>query len=348
MATDIRTLGALPDGSTDCAAIINSGLLSGDVIIQNGVFVISTSIKIPSNRTVYIKNAKIKLTNGSYNNFFCNSDFTGNTNINIIGQGNAVLDGNTANNNDSYATYSKNTLNSYRYCGIYFDNVNGFQIKGIKMVDRPHFAMLFHNCYGSVGTPAVLKDVYINYYTLTANQDGIDWSWGCHDVDVDDCRGWSADDWRITCAGAYGDFVRPVAGYNVGDIYNLDIDGDIIMSAHNGALLPIICSGGNKIHDINVNNAHMYVAGSLIFSQYGAPYEGVPAPTKDEIYNITMDQVIFDYKGVNPTNYVCAIGESCKDVTITNFTNNTGKALYTESGGLDVQNFKINGTDQSP
>ena len=304
-----RTYGEVPDGTTDNATILNTALTSGNITLKDGVFLISSSLKIPSGRTIYMKNAKLKLSNSSFDNFFRNSDFTGgNTNINIVGQGNAVLDGNTANNTDvAYSTYGKSGLNSHRYCGMFFSNVNGFSITGLKMVDRPHFAMLFHKCHGAVGSEGVVKDIYINFYQKTVNQDGIDWSWGCHDVKIDDCRGYSADDWRIVCAGAYGDFIPQTTGWNIGDIYNIVANGDVIMSAENGALLPIICSGGNKIHDITVNNAHMYVAGSLIFSQYGAPYEGLPAPTKNDIYNINMDSIIFDYKGTNPTNYVCAI-----------------------------------------
>ena len=122
-AIDVRTYGAIPDGVTDSAASINSALLVGNVIIQNGKFLLSESIKIPSNRTVYIRNAKIKLADTIYDNFLRNSDFVnGNTSVNVIGIGNAVFDGNSVNNLDGYATYGPtgypHSEFGYRYFGI--------------------------------------------------------------------------------------------------------------------------------------------------------------------------------------------------------------------------------------
>lgn len=349
MATDVRSLGASPAGLVSCSALVNAGIAGGgEFLFQNGTFLLDESIKIPSNTTIYIKNAKIRMADASYDNFFRNSDFTGgNENVKIIGLGNAVLDGNSANNDDDYATYGgTNQADSYKYMGIMFSGVNGFEISGLKMVDNAHYAILIHKSFGSVGNEAIIKDIYLNYYTLTANQDGIDYAWGCHDINVSNCRGYTADDWRIFAAGVTGDFIPRITNWNVGDIYNMTATDDFIFNAKNGSLCALICGEGNKVHDIDISDAKIVSGGSVMFSSYGATFEGDP-PIKDDLYNITMDNILVTAitGWVYPNLF--SIGESCKDITITNLTNNSGKTLYVEGEDLDVENFTINGAQQS-
>jgi hypothetical protein len=58
---DVKTFGATGDGTTDDAASIQAAVNAGNIIIQNGTFKLTTSIKIPSNRTVYLWNCKVKM-----------------------------------------------------------------------------------------------------------------------------------------------------------------------------------------------------------------------------------------------------------------------------------------------
>lgn len=346
MAIDVRTLGASPAGLVSCADVINTGIAGGgEFIFQNGVFLLDKSIKIPSNTTIYIKNAKIKMADESYDNFFRNSDFVnGNLNVNIIGQGHAVLDGNSANNDDEYATYGgKQEENSYKYVGIIFSGVNGFRISGLKMVDNSHYGILLHKSHGSVDSKAIISDIYLNYYTLLKNQDGIDMANGCHDIDFSDIRGYTGDDWRMFFAGVVGDFVPQLTDWNVGDVYNITAEGDIVFNSLYGSICPVICGSGNKVHDVSISSARIFLGGSIIFSNYAATWEG-EAPSKNDLYSFSLDNIVIDNCS---RDYLFTIGESCKDFAITNLTNNSGKDLYDEGADLDVENFTINGVQQS-
>jgi polygalacturonase len=339
---DVRSYGAVPDGTTDCASAINTAIIAGDIIIKDGVFLLSESIKIPSNRTAYIKNAKIKMADESYDNFFRNSDFVnGNSNCNIIGQGNAVLDGNAVNNDDSYATYGGTafTDNAYHYNGIMFSGVNTFEISGLKMVDRMHFAGLFHKC-----TNGTIDDIFLNFKTQLANQDGFDFCWGCNNITINNYRVRSSDDTTLLNVGNKEGFVPKVmANYDSGDIHDIDYTNVIIYGGiDHAALLPIIAGEGNKIYDCSMSNVTAYLIGAVIFSNY-VGYWTIP-PAKEDISGITIDNITVVS---NSRDYLCVIGESCQNIAITNLTNNSGKALYSEEAALDVVNFKINGVEQS-
>jgi hypothetical protein len=339
---DVRTFGAIGNGVTDDITAINNGLITGDITIQNGIFLISASIKIPSNRTVYIKNAKIKMADESYDNFFRNSDFVnGNSNINIIGQGNACLDGNVVNNDDDYATYGPMTSDTiYRYIGICYNKVTTFEISGLTIVDFPHWFMsIGHSSAG------VIHDLRLNIYTTTMNQDGIDCGYS-HDIEVYNIYGYAADDFM--CHGCSVNktlgliVVRDDPSYFIGDHYNINIH-DCINYSTTARGLTLLYGDGNKLHDLKYDNVRIKICVSLFYFGFITPYYET-APTKDDCYNITSDGVIVD---IATDAHVIEVFDDCKDVTITNLTNNTGKALYSEAANLDVVSFLVNGVDQS-
>ena len=186
--SDIRRYGAVPDGTTDCASAINTALTAGNITIPDGTFLINSAITVPSNRSIDIKNAKIRVGNTTYDNLFRNSDFSGgNTNITIKGLGNATLDGNAANNNDSYVTHGgKDTALSYKYIGIMMSNVANLRLSGLRFVDSSHYAVLLHKI-----NTFIVDDIYFNHYTVTANQDGCDLVWGCYDGTINNLRGYT-------------------------------------------------------------------------------------------------------------------------------------------------------------
>jgi hypothetical protein len=337
MANDVRRYGAVPDGTTDCINAINTGLLAGDVIIQNGVFLISASIKIPSNKTVYIKNAKIKMANSSYDNFFRNSDFSGgNNNINIIGQGMAILDGNSANNDDDYATYGLRTNSSYRYIGIIFCNVTTFSISGIQVADHPHWTIyLQKSSFGSV------HDIYINQYLLTVNQDGIDMGHGSHDIEIYNIKGYTRDDVFAIIVSNYSDLaVRDIPDWNKGNVYNIDYHDVDIYNCAQGSTLALIAGDGGKIYNIDQESMRIRTGGTIWFSNYTGYWD--VDPVKGDTHDITMNNITMDNMSVG-RDYLFYFGQSCMDVTATNITNNTGEPMYTLIDGDQSDNVTING-----
>lgn len=334
---DIRQYGAVPDGVTDCADAINNAIILGDIIIENGTFLISESIKIPSNRNIYGKNAKIRLANNAFDNIFRNSDWVnGNENINIIGLGNFSIDANTANNNDAYVTYGRQNAESHKYVTISFYKVTNFSIKNLTVADFPHHCIHINRCsYG------VLENIYLNWKTMTVNQDGIDIMWGSNNITIDGVAGITDDDFLIYFNGVKGDFMADYsAGYNVGDIWNITTNNFLIKYSGRGRF-PSICAGiGNKVHDITMQNMTALESGAMLFSNYNSAYYGTK-PTVDDIYNINIDNVTVNYVS---DAAALILGQDMKDVAITNFVNNSGKPDTIIIAGTTLQNVTLNET----
>jgi hypothetical protein len=339
-AIDPRTYGAIPDGSTNCATAINNALAVGDVILKNGVFALDSSIVIPSNRTISIRNAKVRLNNNKPDNFFRNSDFSGgNSYINIIGLGHAVLDSNSANNDDSYLTWGTNafSVNAWHYPGIFLYNTSHFNISTLNFSDRLHFGMILQKAtYGTI------DDIFLGYRLPSlVNQDGFNIYWGSHDINVDNIDIISTDDIIGIGAGSVGGFAYQAPNYNVGDVYNITRGvTNVYYTTNQSKLLALICGDGNKVHDVFINNVNAKIIGSVFSTVYSSPYITTPA-AKTDLYNITFDQIQVDE---NDNAALFQIGTSMQNVTITNLTNNSAKPLYTISAGIEFSSFSINGT----
>lgn len=338
MATDIRNFGAVADGVTDCSAAINSAVIAGDILIYNGTFLLTQSIKIPSNRTVYIANAKLKMADNSLDNIFRNSDFTnGNSNINIIGQGAALLDGNAANNSDEYATYGIEGTYGYKYVGLMFCNVDTFEISGVNILNQAHYSIALQKA-----TNGVLHDIYLNQYAAVTNQDGISIIYGCHDLELYNIKGHSRDDFFNFHIGKGNSNlqVRDISNPYIGDVHDIDIHDIEVFSAQQGGLYAAIVGDGNKEYNISFSDIICHSVGSLFYASYGSGYYDSP-PAKTDWYNITMDTILLTE---NIRAGVFNFGENMKDITITNLTDNSGKTLVVNTGG-DQDNVHINGVE---
>ena len=57
-----------------------------------------------------------------------------------------------------------------------------------------------------------------------------------------------------------------------------------------------------------------------------------------------MDNARVDAMGFRSN--VVMVNENCKDITITNLVNNTGKPLFAKGTGIIAENFSINGVVQ--
>jgi len=340
---DVRTYGAVPDGTTDCAAAINAALLAGDIIIQNGVFLITESIKIPSNRTVYGKSAKLKLADNSFDNLFRNADFVnGNANVNIIGLGNFALDCNGTNNDDgNYTTYGLYGENSYKYVGIQIYKTTGFQLKNFSFIDTPHHSIHINKSGGSVGNHSIIDNIYFNYKLQLVNQDGLDICWGSHYIDVSNLSGNTDDDFTYMGVGVQAAMLADRStGFNVGDIHDINFSNYLAKKTLVGRLPSFIAGNGNKIYNINMLNMKALSSGAFLFSNYGEAYSGTP-PTVDDFYNITGDNI--EVNSIPYDDAVFVFGQSMKDSTFTNVVNNSGKPMTSKVAGTQ-QNVSINGT----
>ena len=344
-ATNIRGLGADMTGLTSNTSIINTALLSGDVLIDDGYCLIDSPILIPSNRTLYIRNARIKTDNAVYDNIFRNANpDTGNTNINVIGLGTAILDENSANNYSlDYAVYgglhqivngtsTGTTVELYKANAFFLCNVSTYSVKNLMFADHKHYVSFVQNC--SFGT---YENLYFNHYTLTRNQDGIQVAYNSHDITFTGLRGYTGDDFVSIFLGTNrGGLFYPLPNFTTGDCYNITWDDMIIDSRYHGVIF--ITGDGNKIYNINFNNAKVYRTTNLTY--FGSTTYNAVQPIAEEFKDITFDNVNVV---ANTDTYVMEFISSCKNITFTNFVNNSGKTDYTVISGTP-ENISINGT----
>lgn len=333
---DVRTYGAIPDGATDCSSAVNAALLVGDVIIQNGDFVVASSILIPSNRTVYIRNAWIKLADASYDNIFRNADLTGDENIKIVGLGNAIIDGNAVGNNDNYTTYGKGGAEfSYKYNLIVLCGVTTFEISGLTIVDHVHWTIMIQD--SSFGS---LHDIYLNHKTLTVNQDGIDFHTKCHDIDIYNIKGNVADDFFAINLHPGADLCVAINGHDTGDCYNIECYNWTVYYARLGSVLAVVPYLGNKTYSISSHDHILYEAGSIFYT-----YVFDSITDKTHVKDITFNDIqTITNMGRGGLFFILL---DVQNVIATDITDTTGDTMMTIVNDPELDNVVINGVDYS-
>jgi hypothetical protein len=359
---DSKVYGVTGNGSTDDTANLQTAINAGNVIIQNGTFKVSACITIPSNRTIYIKNAKIKKAGYSFDNFFRNSDPTnGNVNIKILGLGNAELDGTSTTNSDTIAfehwgyngqmNYMKSggvavnqALSVYKYRSISFYNVTGFEISGIYFYDIPHLGVGLQKC--SIGSFHDIKHDNPNIHII---QSCIDLGRGSNNIEIYNISTITEDDFGYLNASKYnGPDRRDITGWDSGDIHDINYHDIKILSSTR--LIFVAVGDGVKLYnikfaDIRINEAY-YIYGAHAFTSLF--YDANCAKTDQ--YNITFDRIKIDSitaKGGAGWPYCFPFEQSLKDFSVTNFINNSGVANYKLGPGDQTDNVKINGVQVS-
>lgn len=335
--TDVRTLGASPAGLISCADVVNAGIAGGgEFIFQNGVFLFDKSIKLPSNTTIYIKNAKLKMADESYDNFFRNADFVnGNTNINIVGLGCAVLDGNAANNDDDYALYPLNGAGVYHYVGIVFCGVSNFTIKNIKYADSAHYHMIIQK-----STQGIIDNIFLNQYTTTVNQDGIGLRFGSNNITLSNIRGRTKDDFFSIHIGKGNSdlLVNEIDNWNIGDVHDIEFKDINIYDSVIGALYAGIVGDGNKAYNISFEDCLIITGGCIFYNSYGASFYNTP-PAKSDWTGITFDNITIN--ALNARDAVFMITENMGTLNGTDIVNNTEEDMCVITAG-DQDSVLIN------
>jgi len=335
-----RTIGLIPNGTTDNVSIINAALLTGDVYLVNGVYAISESIKIPSNRTVYGKNAKVFMTDNSNDNVFRNKDFdASNTGVKIIGQGNFCIDQNVANNDTDYTTHGdigwtpSPGVDVYMYWTIPMVNVDDWEISGINIIDYSHWCIVPQRA-----TNGVVKDIFFNFITATHNQDGIPILVGSNNISISQIKGKNGDDFGFVSSCQRPGMLYYLTDYEIGDTHDITYDDIDLYNIYYLHRYAGESADGNKLYNISTNNVKLRLCGGV--SQVGLSGYYVSAPTRDSIYDITMSNIT-----LTAMNYVDAhdILEACKNIVITDFVNNSGKPDLKITVGKDIVGISVNG-----
>lgn len=287
----------------------------------SGNFEISKAIRLPSHFTLILENAHLKMADDVYDNMFINEQHgteLGTTtkgtdqNINIIGRGEAILDGGKYNglseqnhSRDGMPPIWKNNL-------LLFTNVNGFHISGISCRNQRWWALNFIYCrngyLGNIDFCAcdigidengnayhgLLRQKYSE--VLIKNADGIDLRQGCHDITIENITGFTEDD-TIALTGLNGRLEQTfsVEGLPL-DICNITIK-NICASAF-CTIVRLLNQGDVKLHDIVVEDIYDTSAAcphldkGIYAVRVGDTHlYGTRHATEDETYNITIRNV---------------------------------------------------------
>ena len=282
---------------------------------------IDEAIRLPSNFTLILENAHLRMADGVFSNMFVNANHgtdEGRTkagtdvNINIIGRGKAILDGGKY-NGLSEKNHSQNGLPPiWKNNLILFTNVDGFKISDITCRNQRWWALNFVYCSnGYLGNiDFCANDTAIdsdgNEYhglkrekydeVLVKNADGIDLRQGCHDILIENITGFTEDD-SVALTGLNGKLERTFAVEELpSDICRVEIKN--IRTAAYCTNVRLLNQGDVKLHDIMIDGVYdmgrksQYMDSGIFAVRIGdTRLYGTRHATKDETYNITVKNV---------------------------------------------------------
>lgn len=181
-------------GATDIAAI-NAALAAKQVVELRGPgFIINAPIVQPSNTTLVLRNATVRLADHSNCNLWqnANRDLAGNRNVSIVGIGRAYFDGN-ASGQDRQTGYA--LLNNVGIAPVMVDNL---QIRDIQLGPTNIWGIFLQGV-----TNSHIANVRMVQDNSTTYQDGIDVGLGCRNVKITGTRGVTEDDIHAVFAMQY-------------------------------------------------------------------------------------------------------------------------------------------------
>ena len=312
----------LPNVTEYVTALIAAAVENGSrTATVTGSYTVTEAIRIPSNFTLVLDGCHLRMADGCYSNLFVNEHHgtdIGNTalgtdrNINIIGRGEAILDGGEYNglsernhSRDGLPPIWKNNL-------LLFTNVDGFKISGIYCRNQRWWAMNFIYCAnGYIGNiDFCASDIGIGadgktYHGLirarydeglVKNADGIDLRRGCHDITIENITGFTEDD-SIALTGLFGRFERAFFIPELpSDICRITIRN--IRTAAFCTNVRLLNQGDVKLHDIHIDGVYdtsddsPYMDRGLYAVRIGdTRLYGTRHATADETYAITVKNV---------------------------------------------------------
>ena len=310
---------------------------------------IDGTILLPSDITVYLDNCVLWTPKEACCNIFRNENYgtpAGKTmegeqhDINIIGLGNALLDGGEY-NGISETVAGKNGLpRIYNNCMILMTNVRNVQIQNLKIRHQRWWAICF-----AYSRKVRLSDIHFhadfayrdengNRCTdrtarrenecYVKNADGIDLRNGCHDFVIENVFGRTEDD-SVALTTLQGKWYKEdyVEGKD-NDIHNVTIN-KIHTDCLGCANIRLTCADGNKVYNIDITdvidtapNDAIYTAGGNI-KIHDSYYRRERISQLGEMFNIRIDGVYA--KGL----YAVKFEQTANNVSIKNVFQNNPK-----------------------
>ena len=223
-------------------------------------------IRLHSGSHIIIDGAHLRLTDGSYINFFINdSAATGNEwwrretrqyDISIEGRGDALLDGGVHNGlfehcfnlYDENGKYlGKQEINGFREPsfnrGIMFRNVERVAVSGLRFINQRYWGMCFEFC--SAGH---VHDIVFEAKANVPNQDGIDVREGCNNFLLENISGLIGDD--MIALTNFG--VRFETDMDT-SIHNVMIRNVRAFETSSCDMIRLLSRGGHKIYNVQIS-----------------------------------------------------------------------------------------------
>lgn len=264
-------------GTKYISELIQKGIDDGTrTATITGNWDIESHIRIPSDFTLIFDGCYLKMADTTFDNMFVNEHHNteiGRTisgtdkNIRLIGKNEAIIDGGTYNGLSEYNQNKEGRPSIRLNVLISFTNVDGFEVTGLKIHNFRWWAFCslycqnghIHDIDFKADDTCIDKDgnVYHGlsldlYFDMHVKQaDGIDIRRGCHDIVIEDIRGFAGDDLvALTCLDG-------------GDLKNYSVEGmpddlcNITVRNINGCALDacvrILCQGNSTLHDVLID-----------------------------------------------------------------------------------------------
>ena len=312
----------LPNGCEYIESKINEAIENRSrTATVSGNFEIDHAIRLPSNFTLILQDCHLRMSDGSFSQMFVNEHHGTDLgrrvegrdrNINIIGRGEAILDGGKY-NGLSEKNHSRDGLpHIYKNNLLLFTNVDGFKISDVCCRNQRWWALNFVYCSnGYIGNIDFCAcDIGIdengNEYhglirskydeVLVKNADGIDLRQGCHDILIENITGFTEDD-SVALTGLNGSLERRFAVEGLpSDICNVEIRN--IRTAAFCTNVRLLNQGDVKLHDIVIDGVYdmgresEHMDSGIFAVRIGdTRLYGPRHATEDETYNITVKNV---------------------------------------------------------
>lgn len=309
-------------GSTYIASRIKEAVSSHSrSAVISGCWEIDEAIRLPSDFTLILDDAHLRMADGVYANMFVNEHHgteAGSTvdgtdrNISLIGRGMAVLDGGKYNGLSEKTQLQNGLPPIWKNNLLLFTNVDGFRVSGIACRNQRWWALNFVYCRnGYIGNiDFCANDTAIdengNEYhglkrekyneVLVKNADGIDLRQGCRHILIENITGFTEDD-SVALTALNGRLEQTFAVQGLPtDLCNVEIRN--IRTAAYCTNVRLLNQGDIRLHDILVDGVYdmsresTHMDKGLYAVRIGDTHlYGRRHATEDETYNITVKNV---------------------------------------------------------
>ncbi len=289
-----------------------------------GIWNIEEAVLLPDDMTVVIEDAHLRLADGIMDNIFRNKNAhtdLGRTlegeqhRINILGQGNAVLDGGKYNGVCEQMHRDepgKHKWLSYNLL-VFLDNVSDFRIEGLNILNSRYWSVCVMYCrFGRIA------DLHFRLLNTAENQDGVDLRIGCEYITVENLTGLTGDDTLALTAlpedGYIPEKYLKVEGKSF-DIHDITVR-NIISASHGCGIMRLLCEDTACIYNVTadgIKDTGETISGTpVIIGSSNTGFARIRPHVMGEFRNIVIRNV------TTCAQYAVEVNEPVQDVVIEN------------------------------